>query len=85
MQRSNADGRTDGEETDETDGRECHRGKSVRCACGALAFDWITTESGRFVLRCCSCREVVLEAENVEIAPEQLARLERLEARRARV
>jgi hypothetical protein len=85
MQGSNAGGRKKGEEVEETTGTGTFRGFSVRCGCGALAFDWITGESGSFVLRCSSCDATVLEASDVTIGEEQLDRLERLEDRRVRV
>jgi hypothetical protein len=82
---ANPDGRAVEQGGKEAPGGESFRGFSVRCSCGALAFDWITTESGRFVLRCAFCDETVLEGENVELGDEQRSRLERLEDRRVRV
>lgn len=63
---------------------ETQRGFSVRCSCGALAFDWIPGEGGALKLKCASCGEVLLEGSDVEISDRQLERLERLEARRVR-
>lgn len=71
-------------ESASSDLEETHRGFSVRCSCGALAFDWITGESGGLTLKCSSCGERLLEAERVSISDRQLERLERLEDRRIR-
>ena len=82
----NPDGRTVEQGGKETCGEETFRGFSLRCgSCEGLAFDWITTDGGRFVIRCSFCADTVLEGQDVELGAEQRARLNRLEERRVRV
>ena len=82
--KANADGTTVVTDEDNSPGAT-FRGFSVRCSCGALAFDWISTEGGGLVLRCSSCDGEILRGSDVEIGEEQLDRLERLEDRRDRI